>query len=155
MVEVLARALTDFTATAVHTLGKIYIDFEKGKMYKYVECDGILTGGALTLNHALSWMDTAMQVTNDISAGIGVVAPAGVAISLITQAYFGWIQISGQATLIGDGLVAAGEAVVLDSVTDGTCDTMAAGEEHEVFAAALEADAAITYYFAAKLRSLV
>ena len=152
--KVLARALTDYQVAALYALGQIYIDFSTGKIYRYVEMDGALAANALTANQALSWMDDGFEVVNDISEGLGVNAPAGVAINACPEAYFSWIQIAGQCTLFGDGSVAAGECVVLHSV-DGTCDTMAAGEYAQVLAIALTADAGDPYPFTAQLRGLM
>lgn len=151
---VLGRALTTATASALYPLGMLYFDFSTGKGYRYVEADGACINDTIAAKESLSWMDDGFEVTNDVSAGLGVAAPAGVAIAAIPEGYFGWIQVSGQAEMIGDGSVAAGECVVLDAV-DGGVDTMAAGEEHQVFAIALEADAATTNYFTGMLRGLV
>ena len=46
----------------------------------------------------------------------------------------------GVADVYSDGSVAAGEAVVADDTTNGIADTMADGEEEQVFGWALEAD---------------
>jgi hypothetical protein len=136
---ILARALTDVTATAMHPLGSLFFDFATGKAYRYVEGDAALINDALAANEALTWMDDGWEVTNDMSVGLGVVAPAGVAISAIGEGEFGWIQVGGKATINTDGGVSAGEALVIHSV-DGEVDTMAAGEEHQVFAVATADD---------------
>jgi len=153
-VFVLGRPITNVDSAALYALGKLYFDFSTGNAYRYVEGDGTLTGDTLAAIQSVSWMDDGWEVTNDISAGLGVCAPAGVCISSITEGAFGWIQVAGQAEMQGDGSVAAGEAVVLDSANDGKVDTMADGEEEQVFGAALEADDA-SGYFTGMLRGLV
>ena len=136
---VLGAALTNADTEAKYPLGTVYFDPKTGNAYRYVKAAAALTNDTIAAKESLSYADNAFTVTNDISAGLGVVAPAGVAISAIGEGKYGWIQVSGKAVLVGDGSVAAGEAVVLDS-SDGKVDSMAAGEEHEVFAFALEAD---------------
>jgi hypothetical protein len=75
------------------------------------------------------------------------------AVSVIPESYYGWIQVGGIANVVGDGSVAFGEAVVPNG--DGTVDTMAAGEEHEVIGFAVTDDVATTYYVDIKLKGLI
>ena len=137
--RVLGRPITTVDSTALYTLGGIFWDFPNGKCYRYVEGDAALASDTTAAQQVLTYMDDGFEVTNAIATGIGVVGFAGIAISAITESAFGWIQISGFGTCYTDGDVAKGEALVPHSV-DGEADTMAAGEEHEVFGVALEAD---------------
>lgn len=80
------------------------------------------------------------RVTNDISGGSSTgQGVAGIACNVMTQNYYGFIQIGGQAIVVGDGSVAAGDYVVAHT-TDGQADTFADGEEEQVFGYALDAD---------------
>lgn len=109
-------------------------------LVKYVK---FLDAVTYIVGQVVEWASaTAASVTNDRSGGSAIgtqTAPAGIVLDVMTQNYFGFIQVSGNALVIGDGSVAAGEAVVSHSV-DGEADTMAAGEEHQVFGVALDAD---------------
>lgn len=82
-------------------------------------------------------------VTNDRSGGSAVSATItwGVACNVMTQNYYGYIQVSGKAVVLTDGDVAAGDPLV-SHTADGACDTMADGEEEQVFGVALAADSA-------------
>ena len=119
------------------TLGGIY-EFN-GKFHKYVR---FLDAVAYVAGHICEWANAAgTSVTNDVSGGSSLGrAPAGIAPMVMTQNNYGYIQVSGVATVVTDGSVAAGEAVVADGGADGVGDTMAAGEEHQVIGYALEAD---------------
>jgi hypothetical protein len=86
---------------------------------------------------------TGTQVTMDFTGGSGLSAKVvGITPNIqdISAKQYGFIQTSGVATVIGDGSVAAGEAVIGHSV-NGQADTMADGEEELVFGFALAADA--------------
>ncbi|MAH45211.1 hypothetical protein CMI37_05245 [Candidatus Pacearchaeota archaeon] len=138
---ILARPYTVVTSTALYDLGIVWFDETTGKAFRYVEGDAALINDTIAAKEALSWMDDGWEVTNDYSNGVSAagLAPAGVAISAITEGAFGWIQVSGQCDVLTDGGVSAGDALVLHSV-DGEVDTMGDGEEEQVFAVALETD---------------
>lgn len=129
-----------FTAAKEYNLGETRFD-RLGNKYRYVQFKDAVTyaaGQALEVAN-ITWT----AVTNDRSGGSAIgtqTSFGGVCLGVPTTAYYGWVQVGGVATVLGDGSVAAGEAVVLHSV-DGEADTMAAGEEHQVFGVALEADA--------------
>ena len=139
-----------FTTTREYNLGETRFD-NTGKKYRYVQFKDAVTYAA---GHCLDVANTAWTaVTNDRSGGSAIgtqTAFGGVCLGAPTQNSYGWVQVGGIATVLGDGSVAAGEAVVLHSV-DGQADTMAAGEEHQVFGTALEADDATTALFACRL----
>ena len=84
---------------------------------------------------------TGSIVTNDTAGGATAALTgkcAGIYVSVPTAGQYVFIQTSGICLVLGDGSVAAGEFVVPD--TDGVADTMAAGEEMNVFGYALDAD---------------
>lgn len=136
---VLARSITVVTSAALYPLGILWFDFTTGKAYRYVEGDAALASDTITAKQVVAWMDDGWEVNNAVATGLGVTAPAGVAISAITESAFGWIQVAGQCDVFTDGSVAAADPLVMHSV-DGEADTMAAGEEANVFAVALETD---------------
>lgn len=139
--RILGRPFTVVTSTALYALGIVWHDYTTGKAYRYVEGDAALINDTLTAKEVVTWMDDGWEVTNDYSNGVSNAgqAPAGVAISSITEGAFGWIQVSGMSDVFTDGGVAAGDPLVPHSV-DGEADTMGDGEEEQVFAIALEAD---------------
>lgn len=120
------------------TLGRLYT--YQGDLWR---CVKYLDGVTYKAGQALSWADaTLAYVTNDRSGGSAIgteTNPAGLCPRVMTQNYKGFMRVSGLGLCEGDGSVAAGEAVVLHSA-DGQADTMAAGEEHQVFGVAQDAD---------------
>ena len=136
-------------ATANHSepefrLGEYFA--QEGKIYKYVQFKDAVTYAAGHVCTPANSDGTA--VTNDRAGGsdIGENKFAGVALLAMTQNYYGFVQVGGVASVLGDGSVAAGESVIPDSA-DGKADTMAAGEEDHVFGVALEDDDATTALF--------
>ena len=76
--------------------------------------------------------------------GFRAFRPAGVAIgTTVTTTYHGFVQVGGIITTIlrTDGAVVAADYLVTDAADD-EADTMAAGEEEQVFAMASAADGA-------------
>ncbi len=141
--------ITDSSTTAQNGLGSLR--FDGGNVYRYVQASD-----ALVARNFVSFVANAAVGTEDyivVKGSATVTAPAGVAIGVIAANSYGWIQIGGAAACVGDGSVAAGEAVVSNG--DGTLDTMAAGEEHSVVGFAREADAATTLYVQVRLRGLI
>jgi len=141
--------ITDSSTTPLNGLG--VIRWEGGNAYRYV-----LATDATVATNVVSWVANAVAGTNDFTVVVGsatVTAPAGVAIGTIAANSYGWIQVAGVVQCVGDGSVAALEAVVSNG--DGTIDTMADGEEEQVIGTALEADVATTYYVQVKLRGLL
>lgn len=116
--------------------------FYGGKWYRFVKHVNAVT---VVVGHCAEFTNAACtNVTNDRAGGaatpIGTqTICAGVYVSIPLENYYCFLQVSGVALVLGDGSVAAGEAVVVHSV-DGQADTMAAGEEHQVFGKAMDAD---------------
>lgn len=134
-----------FTANDVspkYTVGQVFEGTDSSgryAAYKYVQ---FLDAVAYIRGHVCAWGNaTGTAVTNDRSGGSNVgIRTAGICLRVMTQNYYGFVQVAGIGLCLGDGSVAAGESVVLDTGVDGGADTMAAGEEDEVFGMALEAD---------------
>jgi hypothetical protein len=113
-----------------------------GKLYKFVE----IVDQDVAVNEVLYPANTTgTNFTSDASGGSGLTAMVG-AVALgtvdISAASYAWVQVCQPGTfgtVRSDGSVAAGEAIIGHTV-DGEADTFAAGEEHLVFAYALEAD---------------
>lgn len=133
------------------TLGAVY--WKDGKAYRYVQ---FLDAVAYIAGHVLTWANaTGTAVTNDRAGGsaVGSTQAVGVATRVHTENHYGFMQVSGvNADVQTDTGVSAGESLVAHTV-DGQSDTMAAGEEHLVFATALADDATNTV--TANLRGLL
>lgn len=128
------------------TLGGLYT--WEGKVYRWVYNAGAdnitageVVGWFLTTPAAGHVSGTAATFMDNGVAGIA----AGVAEGAITAGRYGFVLKEGvtTATITTDGSVAQGESLVVNggATPDGTVDTMAAGEEHCVFATALQDDA--------------
>ncbi len=132
---------TQVDATPQFDLGQLSYA-PNGNVYRYVK---FLDAVAYLAGHVVQWASATLNyVSNDVSGGTtigsGQTTPAGIVLGIPAAATpYGWMQVAGIALVYGDGSVAAGEAVIADS-TDGRADTMAAGEEHQVFGVALDAD---------------
>jgi len=139
----LTQPITYFGTTTLHTLGALLYDSESAKVYRYVKCAAAVTNNALAAGECLC-ADTggAYYVNNDMAGGTGLgTLPMGVAISAIPENNYGWIQVGGQASVtITDGEVAANDFIVNNTGEDGGCDTMADGEEEQVFGFVIAAD---------------
>ena len=133
---------TNVDSAPVMAVGTIVWDYPNAKAYKYVKFLDAVTYKA---GQVLAWGNTAAtSVTNDIDGGGSAIVStgnrtAGIATAVHTQNSYGFMQIAGVALVEGDGSVAAGEAVVLHSV-NGQADSMADGEEEQVFGTALSTD---------------
>ena len=135
--------ITSNSVVPLYTVGKVFETEDaagRWAAYKYVQ---YLDAVTYIAGQVMCWADTAgTKVTNDRSGGTGIgtgLEPAGIGLAVYTQNYYGFMQIAGNALVIGDGSVAAGDFVVSHTV-DGQMDTMADGEEEQVFGIALDAD---------------
>ncbi len=77
---------------------------------------------------SLQWFDNAKtQVTNDRAGGAGLsFGAAGIALSVYTTAYYVPILIRGYYPTVltnGDDDIAAGDAIIIATATDGKCDS--------------------------------
>mgnify|MGYP003143229905 FL=1 len=136
---ILHASPTTTSATDTHGVGNIF-ESPDGKRYKWVKIADsvdVLTGYVFTPASI-----DGTEVTPDVSGGSSKALRAvGVALGAVdvSETPYAFMQIAGVATVFTDGGVEAGEAVVADS-TDGRADTMADGEEEQVFGFALAAD---------------
>ena len=136
---ILHASPTTTSATDTHGVGNIF-ESPDGKRYKWVKIADsvdVLTGYVFTPASI-----DGTEVTPDVSGGSSKALRAvGVALGAVDvyETPYAFMQIAGVATVFTDGGVEAGEAVVADS-TDGRADTMADGEEEQVFGFALAAD---------------
>jgi len=132
----LTQPLTYYGATTLHVLGSLLYDEEAAKVYRYCRVAAAATNNALAAGEC-TCADTGgiYYVNNDMAGGTGLgTIPMGVAISAIPENYYGWIQVGGIAAVtITDAGVAAGDFIVNNTGEDGGCDTMADGEEEQVF----------------------
>jgi len=140
--KIFDTALTANDSTAKEVLGMLRFHND-GRIYRYIRAEDQNIAIGEVVYHA-SAVAEEWEVSTDYSGGSSVaVKVAGVAIGTITDAYYGWVQVSGYCPMVRtDAGVAAGEALIGHTV-DGEADTMAAGEENLVFGYALADDATI------------
>lgn len=106
--------------TAIHELGEIYFG-RNGKAYKYVK---FLDAVTYVAGHVVTVAGTNHEVTNDRSGGTAMAGhePVGVVFqtTVPTQDQYGWVQVSGIATVLVEGsAVIAGDRLVSDETNDG------------------------------------
>ena len=136
---ILHASPTTTSASDDHGVGNVF-ESKDGKKYKWVEVVDV----DLAIGYVVCPASTdGTKVTADVSGG-SQLALRGIGVALgtvdISDKKYAFIQVAGVADVYSDGSVAAGEAVVADSGTNGLADTMADGEEEQVFGWALEAD---------------
>ncbi|MAH45213.1 hypothetical protein CMI37_05255 [Candidatus Pacearchaeota archaeon] len=139
----LTQPITYFGTTTLHALGSLLYVEDSAKVYRYVLCANAVTNNALAAGECLCADSGGLYyVNNDMAGGTGYgTIPMGVAISAITENSYGWIQVGGIAEVtITDGSVAANDFIVNNTGEDGGCDTMADGEEEQVFGVVVAAD---------------
>lgn len=145
--QVLNPILTANDSAPVAQLGTIWEQPATGKVFKYV----LIEDMAVAAGDVVEYSDTTgYEVTKDRSGGasIGRLA-AGVAVGTISDGYYGWIQVSGKATVKTDGAVAKGDRLVPHASVDGQADTEANGStvvvtSGQVFGIALATDSGTT-----------
>ena len=131
--------LTISSTTKQHDLGAVAWD-NVGNAFRYVQ--NILADNIAIADGTVVYPTTTHGVVSpDFSGGGGITTNVvGVGISAIAAGSYGWVQVSGYHDKVKtDGGVAAADFLVGHSV-DGEADTMADGEEEQVFGQALTAD---------------
>jgi hypothetical protein len=130
--------------SAKATLGSLATD-NSGNIYRYVLLSATSACAATAGSVAVMSDATAnsWDVTVDVSEQIGTATGRAVGVfqNAVTAGYYGWVLVSGYGTVRTDNGVAAGDFLVPHSA-DHEADTMADGEEEQVFAQALTADTA-------------
>jgi len=139
--------LDTIDASALFTLGEVF-HAQGGKKYKYIQYDtGAGAVAAVAGNVAYVYAPSGASagatnvVTSDLSDSAGV--GAGVLQAALTDGAYGWVQISGPATLT-TALTAGADGNALTPVgsTDGTLDASALVTDH-ICAIAVDASAKI------------
>lgn len=112
----------------LYPLGRYYIDFPSGKVYRYIKASGSISeGDALRWNTGDDW-----TVLRQKDGGLGTNAPAGIAVADMTNDDYGWIQVSGKAEGVrAQGTVNAGVSVKLDGATTDGAVIVIAGDDDE------------------------
>ena len=137
-------SLTANDESAQREVGTLYFDPATGKGYRYVQVEDL----AVAAGDVVEYSDTSgSEVTQDRAGGssVGRVV-AGVAVGTITDAYYGWIQVSGRHSAIKtDGGVSAADVLIPHATQNGHADTAVAtstgvNTEGQAFGFALEAD---------------
>lgn len=134
--------LSSNSSTQLATLGSLFTD-NNGNLYRYVLLSAT-SACAATQGSVAAIADAtanAWDVTVDVSEQIGTATGRAVGVfqNSVTAGNYGWILVNGYGEVRTDGGVAAGDYLVPHSA-DHEADTMADGEEEQVFAMALEAD---------------
>lgn len=149
MAQKIVRApLTSNSATALVEPGSTWHNEAGEKVYKYV----LVEDANIAKGDVVEYSDTTgYEVSKDRSGGASLGRfVAGVAITTITDAQYGWIQVSGVNDYVKtDGGVALGDRLVPHASTDGVADTEANGStvvvtSGQVFGFALNTDTATT-----------
>jgi len=127
------------STTQQFPLGALCMD-QKGNIYRYVQnvlADNIAIADGTCVYGTTTWG----VVSPDFTGGSGITTHVvGVGIVAIAAGSYGWVQVSGYHDAVKtDAGVAAADFLVGHSV-DGEADTMADGEEEQVFGQALAAD---------------
>lgn len=111
----------------------------KGDIYRYMRAED----GAWANGDVLAPADaTGTEASWDRSGGTAISATItyGIAVGTVTDAYYGWMLVSGfHSAIKTEGNVAAGNFLVMHSV-DKQCIAMSDGEEEQVFGFALADD---------------
>lgn len=139
MKHVFATELDANDSTVKEEVGILRIEPD-GKIYRYI----LVEDADLAVGDVLEFSDTSgYEVTKAAGSSSVGNKVAGVAINVITDAYYGWIQVSGRHSAVRcDGGVAAGHMLVPHATFTGRADTsLASGTSaDEVFGIALETD---------------
>lgn len=141
----MAALTTAYATNPGYDLGQIV---ENGKGYRYMFVKNV--GSSSTVVGKLACWDTAgaegevsMTVGDVVTPGLSTTSKAcGVWISVVAQNEFGFMQISGRATVYTDDGVADKDFLVCDGGDTETfiADTAVDGEEEAIFGQALAAD---------------
>lgn len=148
MAKIIVKDLFANDTAASEQLGKLYVDHATGNSYRYV----LVEDANLAKGDVVEYADsTGYEVTKDRSGGSSIGRfVAGVAITTITDAKYGWIQVSGIHTAVKtDGAVVKGDRLVPHASVDGYADTEANGStvvvtSGQVFGVALATDSGTT-----------
>ncbi len=140
--------LTANDATPQFRPGQFYMDGKTGKGYRYYRFDnGAGNVAAVAGNFAYFYAPSGASagatttVTMDLSDSAGV--GAGVFQAVLTDQYYGWFQVSGDATLTTALTAGAdGNALTPVGATDGTLDVSALVTD-DICAVAIDASAKI------------
>ena len=126
MKSINATKLAANDATATDTPGEYRMSAD-GKIYRYVQALDIAVANGLVVENADAANSYEVSIDRAGGSSIGRI-PAGVGIGAITADYYGWVLVRGVHTsVLSDGSVAVGEAVVPHASTNGGIDTAATG----------------------------
>jgi len=119
--------------------GFVVISDDAGEGYMYsISSHAAATAAVVTINladpiiTALTTSTTVDLIKNPYDAVIVnpttiTSAPAGVAVKAITAAYYGWLQVSGVCSVLGDGALTVGTDVVASDNVAGAVEITADG----------------------------
>lgn len=145
--QVLNPSLTSNESTATAQLGTVWEQPKTGNVFRYV----LVEDANLVAGDVVEYADTTgYEVTKDRAGGSSIGRfVAGVAVAPITDGNYGWIQVSGKATVNTDGAVVKGDRLVPHATVDGQADTEANGStvtvtSGQVFGFALATDSGTT-----------
>lgn len=148
MSRIINRAnLSANDSVAQEQLGKLFVDYSTGKIYRYV----VAEDAAIANGDVVEFADaTAYEVSKDRNGSSLGRFVAGVGVATISDAQYGWIQVSGVHTAVKtDGAVVKGDRLVPHATVDGQADketdgSTAAVTSGQVFGFALATDSGTT-----------
>lgn len=150
MANIIYDPATCNDASPRHTLGSLH-SFG-GKLYRYVQFkDAVAYAAGVPCGWSAS--DTDQAVTCDVSEDNGVAA--GIALCAVTENNYGFIQVSGKATVQfnNDDDAAAGAVCILDA--DGVANTGSDSGVITAFGIVLDSVVAATNKATVLLRGLI
>jgi hypothetical protein len=126
MKSINATKLAANDAIAKDTPGEYRMSAD-GKIYRYVQALDIAVADGYVVENADAANSYKVSIDRAGGSSIGRI-PAGVGIGAITKDYYGWVLVRGvHNSVLSDGSVAAGEAVVPHASVNGSIDTAATG----------------------------
>lgn len=142
-----SKISTSNSSSPTMKVGAVVSDVN-GKLYRYIQVED----QALAKGDVVEFSDTTgKEVTSDRSGGASLGRQvAGVAVTTITDAYYGFVQVFGKMSAVKtDGGVTKGQLLVPHASVDGRADSEAAGStvvvtSGQVFGMALATDGGTT-----------
>lgn len=119
MYQILGVKPTEVYTTEVHALGQVAFD-DDGKGYVFVRAKGIsAVGDVMAIDEAYD----ADQVTTTVSApGTGAGLTCGVALSVLADNEYGWVQVYGVCAAINGGTDCVAHTRINTTATVGQLD---------------------------------
>lgn len=143
------------STTEVVPLGTVCQDelMNEYRFVKITDAVAVTVGMVLAPSTGGKWWATPDRNGGTQLGGNVAMLPLGVAVVAVSSDditagnVYCWVLRKGYTSVKGDDSVAVADFVVLDTAADGVADTMADGEEEQVFGLAYTADDNTTHLF--------